>query len=305
MQSREKDPWNTVPPEDRLDFTVIGQPLENLAVATINKIDRQFPTELASIGGAQPLFLLLSKLAQTTYQTIKYFCVETSPDPALRIEFVSSTPPLLRSLVDEIFTVVFLSADLKTNVPWYYRSGWREQAECGAKLRKRYAEVPSWKEWLEQYDGLLEQSWQDQSVTKKQKANPHLILWWPTPAQMLKAKDLSAETKAFLEYLNEWIYRTLSQGTHLTYPGLVWRGGTMLRDKDDLLREPEWLKKRSDTVGDAVLFLLAFLTEVNNTLGFNLGPQCSYIWGVWKEYDGATADLYDMRYRAMLSPRDS
>ena len=76
----------------------------------------------------------------------------------------------------------------------------------------------------------------------------------------------------------------------------------MLRNKDDPIREGEWLKKRSDTVGDAVLFLLAFLTEVNSTLKFDLGQQCGYIWGVWKEYDGGAAELYEMRYQSILYP---
>ena len=297
----EKDPWNTIPLDKRLDFKVVGQPMEELAAATVNKIDRQFPPRLMSIRGAQPLFLLLVKIALTTYHTIKYFSAETPPDPARKIEFASSSPPLLRSLVDAIFTVVFLSADLNSNVPWYYRSGWREQAEWGAKLRQRYAGAMGWKEWLGQYDALLEQSWRDMYVTGEQKENPSLISWWPTPAQMLKAKTLSDTTRDFLQYLNDWIYRTLSQGTHLTYPGVVWRGGTMLREKDDHLREPEWFKKRSDTVGDAVLFLLAFLTEVNNTLAFDLGPRYAYVWGVWKEYDTSAAELYDLRYRSLLN----
>ncbi len=300
----ERDPWKAVPAKNRLDFKVVDEPLERLARATINKIDREQPVQLREIDGALPLFLLLSKLALTTYQTITFFCAETPEDPARNIEFVSSAPPLLRSLVDEVFSVVFLCTDLRRNVQWYYRSGWREKAEWGQRLRRQYGTNPEWKDWLDQYDELLEQGRELYGVTTLEKADLSMIKRWPTPGQMLKVKELPADTKALLVYLNDWFYRTLSQQTHLTYPGVEWRGGTMLRRRDDPVREGEWFKKRSDVIGDAVVFLLALLTEVNTFLPSDLRKDCAYIWGLWKVYDTGAAELYSMRYADLLrSPR--
>ena len=53
----------------------------------------------------------------------------------------------------------------------------------------------------------------------------------------------------------------------------------------------------------AVTLLLAFLSEVNMLLGFNLGPRIAYLWGVLKEYFGLAEELYDARYRGLLEAR--
>ena len=299
----EKDPWKAVSPENRLDFSLINQPLEALAGATINKIEREWPQRLSQIDGAQPLFALLSKLAHATYQSIRYLNAETPEDSVRKVEFVSSAPPLLRSLVDELFTIALIGADPEANVSWYYRSGWREQAQLGEQFRNRYGNNPEWTDWLKGYQSLLDTSWQDLYVTAKEKADPTSIRWWPTPAQMLRLKTIPTDVVSFFEYLTDWFYRQLSQQTHLTYPGLVWRGGTMLRQPDDPIRDGEWRKKRSDSVGSAVLYTLAFFTEVNVILESDLYPKCAYIWGVWKEYDTGAKDLFEMRYERLLAPK--
>ena len=77
----------------------------------------------------------------------------------------------------------------------------------------------------------------------------------------------------------------------------------MLRQPDDPIRDGEWRKKRSDSVGSAVLYTLAFFTEVNVILESDLYAKCAYIWGIWKEYDAGAKDLFEMRYERLLAPK--
>ncbi len=296
----EKDPWESVPRERRLDFKVIGEPLKSLAEATINKVEREWPKYFRHIPGAQVLFRLLTLVAVTTYETTKYFCAETPEDPARKISFASSAPPLLRSLLDEIYAVVFIGEEMESRVAWYYRAGWREMAERYALYKERYSEEPAWGKWLEDYGRYLEWTRADWGITDTEAGDLKSIPRWPIPSKMARNRGLSEDSKKLFEYLEAWFYRELSQETHLSYPGLAHRGSTFLRGRDDPLKENEWRKKRSDAAGYAIVLLLAFLSEVNSLCGFDLDEKCLYLWGVLKEYFPIADELYGERYRLLL-----
>ncbi|GEM_PF-1731107 len=305
----EKDPWESIPKERHLDFKVVGEPLKSLAEATINKLEREWPKEFSDIPGAQVLFRLLTLVAVTSYETTKYFCADKPEDSARKISFGSSAPPLLRSLLDELYTAVFIGDDVGSRVAWYYRSGWREMAEHYALYKERYSEESAWRKWLEEYGRYLEVTRADWGITEAEVANLKAIQWWPIPPRMRKHPDLSEGSRNFFEYLEAWFYRELSQETHLSYPGLAHRGSTFLRGRDDPIKESEWRKKRSDAVGYAIVLLLAFLSEVICLCGFDLYGRCRYLWGVLKEYLPFAEELYIERYRfllegASLSTRD-
>src|SRR5713226_6372720 len=129
MANGERNPWDSVPPERRLDFRVVGGDLATLAEATVLKVQREWPRHLAAINGSDAVVLLLTKLAVTTYSTIRYFCAEIPEDQARQMSFASSAPPLLRTLIEEIFAVIFIRQDPPGRVAWYHRAGWREKKE--------------------------------------------------------------------------------------------------------------------------------------------------------------------------------
>jgi hypothetical protein len=209
----------------------------------------------------------------------------------------------LFAFVDEIYTIIFLGEDLEKRVPWYYRAGWREMAEQDVTYRERYGADPSWKEWFEEHRQFLELTHKAWGISDTEASKPQLIRRWPTPGQMTRLNELSPESKKFFEFLEALFYREFSQGTHLTFPGLSLRGGSLLRKKDDDLRESEWLKIRSDSVGYAVVLLLALLTEINHLFGLALRQRCAYLWGVLREYMGIAKELYSERYESLLASR--
>jgi hypothetical protein len=294
------DPWNDVPEERRLDFEVIRKPLAALAETTLNRIEREWPAPFAGIEGARVLFQLLTYVAVTTYQTIVYFCAEKPEDHRRKIEFVDSAPPLLRSIADGVFTLAFIAESVPERVREYYRAGWREVAERDGLYRARYGGAADWNDWLAGHAELVAAMLHNHAITAAEAAKPTLVAWWPTPAQM-KTRCSKRETRDFFEYLEAWIYRELSQETHLSFPGLSHRGGNSLRRKDDPLRESTWLKKRSDAAAIATILVLALLTEVNVVLRFDAEKRCPYLWGVLREYFGIAEELYAVRYQTMLA----
>src|SRR5712692_4562414 len=138
------DPWESVPAERRLEFAVIRVPLEKLATATILNVERALPPDIANVLGAPAVFLMFAKSAETMFSAIRYLCAEKPDDPARRISFASTTPPLLRSMLDAICTMIFIGEDIPARVQWYNKAGWREMREEYERHVQRYAGEAEW-----------------------------------------------------------------------------------------------------------------------------------------------------------------
>jgi hypothetical protein len=295
------DSWESIPPEKRLAFAVVREPLEALSAATIANIERRLPPSITNVLGAPPLLLLLTKVAETTFSTIRYFCAETPEDPARRLSFASSAPPLVRSLLDEIYTVIFVGEDVAGRVLWYNRAGWREmREEHGRHLQRYKGKSPEWDAWLAEYGEKLDKNQTHFGITAQEAAQPKAIQRWPTPAQMLGLKVLGPENQKFLEYMQDWFYREFSQADHLSLPGLIRRGAPFLLPPDEKRTENTKKKLRSDWVGHALLLYLAFLTEVILLCGFDFKDRSAYIWGILKEYSPIAAEVWQERYNGRL-----
>jgi len=141
-----------------LDFKVIEEPLDKALEALKNLIDREWPERLKGIPGARALFLTMIKVAVNTYQSIRFLAADYPKESAPRLEFALSIPPLTRSLLDQLFSVIFLSEDLSVRTQWFYKSGWRETKETYDRYIGKYGESPEWVNWFSSYGGFLEKT---------------------------------------------------------------------------------------------------------------------------------------------------
>lgn len=294
------DPWEGVPADRRLEFKVIREPLDSLTAAVVINVERALPPAVTGVPGAPYVLLLMTKVAETTFSTIRYFCAEDPPDPARRLSFAASAPPLVRSLLDEIFSVVFISEDVPGRVQWYHKAGWREQREAYDLHLQRYHGKPEWDAWLTRYRAALDQTEATFGITAQESAHPATIPYWPTPMQMLGSKMLGAQNQTFLEYMRDWFYRDFSQSDHLSLPGLIQRGGPFLLPPDEERSENIKKKIRSDWVTHALVLYLAFLTEIELLCRFDFKDRCAYIWGILKQYSPIAAEICQERYDAKL-----
>lgn len=235
------------------------------------------------------------------FSTIRYFSAEKPEDPARRITFASSAPPLLRSMLDAICTVIFLGEDVPGRMEWYNKAGWRELREEHERHVQRYAGKPGWDAWLGEFAKRVDVVQAQFGIAPQEVANPKTVPWWPTPAQMITSKRLGHDAQTFLEYMRDWFYREFSQDDHLSLPGLIRRASNFLQPPDEARTENTWKKLRSDWFAYAVVLWLAFLTEIILLCGFDLRTQCAYLWGVLREYSPMAAEVYEARYQAKLT----
>ena len=107
---------DSISKEKQLDFSVVEKPLDEVIEFFINSIDRGFP--LKNIPGARDFFLSLAYVARNIYRSIRYISAEKPEDFNRKIEYSLSSIILIRTILEEVFTIVFISIDLKNRLSW-------------------------------------------------------------------------------------------------------------------------------------------------------------------------------------------
>jgi hypothetical protein len=277
--------------------------IQELTIAMDNLVDRSAPIEIRRIAGWHEFLLVAVLATRTLYGTITYLSRDKGGKDDLmpKLEYGVATSPLARSLLELLFTVIFIREQPRTRVKWFHHSGWRELREMVDSLRERYGSKRKWKTKLVQLENSVEQLRVSHKVSKRATGDPRSIKWWPTAMQMLDPKKnyLHKRSRCFLDYLT-LRYRTLSQDHHLSGAGLVRVYAKLLIDEKDARREPILRDLKNSNVILALATLLAIYTEINDICRFDRGKALAYCWCILMENRDEVRELYDLRYRSML-----
>lgn len=294
-----------VRPQDSADFSVITQPLDSLLAALENKIEREWPVQLASVRGARELFLLTLRTAGATYRSVRWLCADKPPDPDRRLEYSISVPPLNRTILDSLFTVIFVLEDLPSRCEWFFKADWRETRLELRRHAAEYGHVPEWQEWLARLSAYSDVGITIVGVSPAEVAEPSSIPRWPNPGGMVNyavsSKSPLPPTRAFLKYLNGWFYADLSQQSHLGGSGLMKRAGALINDyRKSPETEGNLRRYKNSQVGQTVALVLALASEMEAHFNFGLRERLQYVWGVVTPYIVVTKELYERRYASLL-----
>jgi hypothetical protein len=283
-----------------LDYATFGSEFETLQQVTINKLEREWPQKWERVPGANVVLESIMRVTRNTYQSIRFLAADTPENPARKLEYSLSVTPLARTLADTLFNLVFLFQDLPERSRWYYKSGWREVTEEYNRHVAVYGGDPEWKEWLNEFAQGIAQMEKTYEVTDEERNDPRRIPWWPHPGKMLRHQVLSEDRRAFLQYVNDWFYRSLSSHSHLSLPGLFMRSAALLPGTDK--GEDDWRleKQRSDAVVVSTVLTLAIMSEIELECHFGFGVRLSYVWGILNGYFGLAKALHAQRYEGIL-----
>lgn len=287
-------------PENTLDFGVIKGSFDKLLRATENKVEREWPLPLGSVGAHALPFLFALKTARWTYVATCYLLADTPEDPHRHLEFAVAAPPLNRTVLDLVFNVVFIFDDYNERLCWYMESGLNEIERTIARFRNTYAGNPAWDQWLAEFAKANAPFTDTRDRVCSGKLPPKKR--FPHPGGILKEKFKCADSLKFLNYLNDWFYRDLSSSSHGHWRGLGSRTAQIFRieTKDDA--QIKYAQKyKSDCLVEQVALMLCLVSEIIAAAQFDNKSQANYIWGILAAYSLMTKELHEMRYQKLLS----
>jgi len=281
-------PWGSFGPELRL-----------ILEATFNKLDREWPAKWEALGGAAAVLESFGRIVHNTFHTIVVLSFDEPKHP-LTAEDSLSVPPITRTLLDILFSTVFLLDDLPNRSVQYFRGGWRENTEEFQRIVATYGEDQDWADWIASFQVYLDKSAKIYGITAAERAAPQKLPYWPIPSRILKDPTLSADRRELLRHLYDWYYKHLSAESHLSPSGLAMRAGALLPRQDQDVRDWRLAKQRSDQVTAASLIALAFASEIDLAFEYGLRARLNYVWTLLAEHVGMARELYDPWYKNRL-----
>jgi hypothetical protein len=292
-------------PKD-IDFKVIGEPLNKLLIAVGNKLSREWPAKYRTVIGARELFVMHLRIAQWTYLSALYLCGDIPTDPRRKPEFCVSLPVLNRTLVDSLFTILFILEDVPNRCEWFWEADWKETHLELERYKMEYGHLPEWQTWLAQLTEHRNTGVAHAKLTPAQAADPKSLRSWPNPGAMLNY-EVSPESpispiRAYMKYLNDYFYIDLSQQAHLGGWGMVKRAGFLLDEVRNSSETEAKLKKlKYAHIGQTVALILSLASEIEAHFNFGLQQQTLFVWNLAAPVIVVVNEVYQKRYSELLT----
>ena len=296
---------------ERFDFKVIRNELESLLVAVGNHLEREWPAKYADVNSGQMTILQFVRVAVNYFRTISFICADVDDGCPRKLILVLSVPPLNRSILEIIVSVLYLLEDLRNHTDEFYRAGWRTEQEKLVQTQRDYGGITKWDEFIDKKTAYLPKMEKASNITPEEKQNPSLVRYWRVSKLIDRLKKANAEVAPFLVYLDDWWYRELSEESHLEASGLSRIGLHFLGadDKRGIVGD-DWEEKldkklveiRSKQVWIAIIFLTSLISEIEIHFRYGLEPRLAFVWTMIIEGSEIAKEIYEKRYEGLLSP---
>lgn len=270
-----------------LDYKLIGTQIDRLLESVVNKTEREWPkSSQPPTNETYTVIVGTLRSVANTFKTIRFLCADKSPDWRHRPEIALSTPPLIRTILDSFYTIIFLFEDPRIRAEWYMHSGWRELAEYVDRVKRDYGSDPVWKEYLDETVPRLEEL---RILIGRSEIELRNTIWWPTPPQM---KNFARpDNVKFFEYLRDWYYKEFSAVSHLSLPGLIQSVAPIMRGVD--LAKVEQL--RGYYFMQVTILLMAIYSEIEAELTLGVSADLKYVWQILHQHYPFAKEIYQHR----------
>jgi len=288
-----------------IDYNPIKRPLEEIAIAVANRLERERHAEMSTYHAALPTTVKLTiRVTTLTWDSVRFLCAQHPVVHSRREEFAISVPPLARTILDSLLTLLYIFDRPADNARWYVASGWRELSERHVLLVQKHGADPDWTEWLKGHAAMVTGWESDALLSPGEKANPKLVKYWPTPGKMVGQNPEVAMKDparlAFGRYLNDWFYRHLSGESHLSLSGLASRGGLLVDGGDRDERARVMTRYHSHVIFTTLSVYVAFLSELAGQFKLELeSARLRAVWNHIRQWPEAM-ELCKERYDAWL-----
>jgi hypothetical protein len=264
----------------------------------LTRQSRNIPTAARCLS----LLNVLLRFSRNSYNAVLYLTAKTPEDPKRKPTYALVLPTINRQLLDLLFSLVYMLDDFEIRSLQYQQAGWREASEEYYKFKTHFSADSEWSQHLNNLKSNLDMMISEFGITREQQNNPELIPYWKHPGEL---KDKKTASKAFLRYLDKWLYGDTSAQAHLSFGGLVPIGAVLIAD----IIGGEAEKFVSDRILPQFHFLhfsrtafvtLAIATEIDVHYKLGYKDDALYLWGAFSENVPEAKDMFQQRYEKLF-----
>jgi len=294
-----------------LDFGVVKEKLEQLLEASANFLERAWPSRYDNVDSSRLIFFTRARIVINMYATIMWISADIPEDPRRKM-LILSAAPLVRTLFEELMSLIFILQDVTRMVPSLITTNYTEIWIEKEHTEKYYGNDPLWQNYISNLDKQLKQLAISLNLTPEQISNPRkYIKRWPTPGGMIrvmKAQFPKSQDIDFMEFIYSWMYRALSGDTHLNFGGLLRRGNFYaVKEAKALLGEDNYETTLKDSfesykmemIWTTLALLLSIISEIEGHFRFGMADRAKYLWTIFEQHSDLAKEFYERRYKEL------
>jgi len=296
---------------EEFDYSAAQKEFTRVMIATGNRLDREWPERRYPIDSARITILTLFRLAVDFHDSVIFLCYDEKRYADWHRLYCLTAPPLNRTILEIMVSVLYLLEDLETNIRLFYKAVWREKKEMIDHNKKHYVGRPKWDEYIaltEQNAAKLEAG----LITSEEKADLQKILRWPSISKVIRRLNgQNPELVSFIQYLDDWLYRELSSLAHAQPLGFMEMSGYFVGQHDldafpvaDAESELTNALKmfRTKQMWIAMTLLLSLASEMEIHFRFSHSQDLTFLWTMFNSYSDIPKEIYERRYAQVLIP---
>lgn len=295
-----------------LDAGVFKPVLETLLEKTANSLEREWHPMYRHVPNGCIIFFTRMRITINTYNTILWITADTPPNP-LRKPLLFSVAPLVRTLFEELISTIFILHDVPNLLISLNMTAYTELWIERRAAQKYYDQIPKWQNYIQTLDVKLDNLAKELNLTSAQISNPiKEIGRFPTPGKtvdILKKRYTNSAAIPFMEFINTWMYRTLSGESHLNFKAIQRRGINLTPNvAKQMFGETEYKERLKENFIDyykemtwaTFTLLLAIISEIEGHFGYQMKDKAKYLWTIFESHSDMAKDFYDLRYKQLL-----
>lgn len=289
----------------------------------LNEIEKKLKTEWSAkyvdvVGGKEIISTFIGT-SKTLYKTIIFLCLDKVDDIERDSYYVLSTPQLNRSLMEILFSMIYLLEDFPTHCKLFFKYLLTEKEQKLDALKENFSGIQKWDHYLkDQYIKLAKFKCDIEkylSLTKDEKKklgnailqSPH----FPSPSRIIKRLNYSdSDNLNILEFLNSTLYMELSSMSHLAPSGVIDFSKFHLPTNENIFFYENSIKSKTDEIQKfrqeqlCISFglMLALYSEIELNFNYGYKENLNILWLRFNEIgNDFIKELYMQRYCEILT----
>lgn len=298
-------------PLRRFDYSLVIERMDGLLINVDRDLQRRGRQALSARNHdterCLSLLNVIIRFARNSYDAVRYLAGDTPEDSRRRPNYVLVLPAINRQLLDLLFSLVYMFDDFGPRSLRYQKAGWRELLEEYHMYKTHFSGNPEWTQHFKNVRGVLHEMVNRFGITHQEQKTPKLVPFWKHPFEL---KDERTESRAFLRYLEKWLYSDTSAQAHLSFGGLSMMGPFIVAEivggeDEEFVKRRTIQQYRFIHFSRTAIVTLAIATEIDAYCNLGNAEAAAYLWNIFAEYNAEAKEMVQHRYGNFLSSAGS